>query len=85
MNKCCGKCKHTKLNTAKEKQELLDNFLKTVTMTRAGEDIICLEYVVDDYGDEYVNINFNNNAKKRVCITANSMIAILGQICEALY
>ena len=53
-------------------------------MTRAGRDISVIDYIVDENQDEWAVISFDGGGKKRICVTADSCIAIMADIAKAL-
>lgn len=56
-----------------------------IHMTRAGADVACMNYYMDkDTGEEYVDIVYDSGYVKRVCVTADSCIAIMIDIAKAL-
>lgn len=63
------------------KQQILDELLKVVQMTRAGKDVQALEL---DETAGYVSIQYKNGGTKRVCVECDSGIAMVRDICKEI-
>ena len=63
------------------KQQILNELLKVVQMTRAGEDIQSLDL---DNKECFVSIQYKNGGKKNVCIEGDSGIAMVRDVCSVI-
>lgn len=66
------------------KQQVCEKLLELLNMTRAGEDIIALTYTKDEYNEEYVTIHWANGYKQKVCVTADSGVAMIRDVMAAI-
>lgn len=65
------------------KRQVVEAYLPVLRMTNAGSSVKSLVYHMIDL-DEYVTIFFENGYEKRVCVTADSCIAIINAINKAV-
>lgn len=56
----------------------------TLRRTRAGKDISSLTYERTSEFEEYVNITYKDGSTKRVCVTADSGIALVWDVVKAV-
>ena len=66
-----------KVKIVKQLEELLK-------LTRAGEDIFLLAYQKDENGEEFVNIHYKDDYIRKVCVTADSGIAIIHDVLKMI-
>ena len=67
------------------KKEITAKLGELLKLTRGGYDIESLEYVKEDNGDEFVFMKFDNGYSKRICVTADSGIAMIVDITRKLF
>lgn len=59
------------------KREFVKSLEGCIRLSREFGDLDRLEYEMTDGFEEYVYIIYKNNAKKRICVTADSCMGIL--------
>lgn len=68
-----------------DKEELFLNTLQLLLMqTRAGSDICSLNWFKTN-DDKFIVITFKGGYTKKVCVTADSELAMIQDVCRALY
>lgn len=68
------------------KEHILKLLLICLQETRAGEDIIGLQFrSVPKYEEEFVDICYSNGFSEQVNVTADSGLAMIHSVVEALY
>lgn len=69
----------------KENKELIvDKLLVVLQLTRELSDLISLEYLLDDKGNELVIATFNTGYSKVVNVSMDSGIAMISDIVKGL-
>ena len=58
------------------KVEITQKLFECLKITRYGSDIKKMEYI-EENGDEYIIVTFDNNYQKRICVTADSGKAMI--------
>lgn len=66
------------------KKAIVEKLTEVLKLTRHGYDISLMEYSTDRNGEEFANIYFIDGSKQRVCITADSGVAIILDITRAI-
>ena len=64
-----------------DKQKILDRLLETLVLTRAGWNLMDLEYKRES-GFETVTAVFANGHKKRINVSCDSGIALIRDVCR---
>ena len=64
-----------------DKQKILDRLLETLVLTRAGWNLMELEYKRES-GLETVTAVFANGTKKRINVSCDSGIALIRDVCR---
>lgn len=79
------------MNKKTRMKHILDGMQKALSMTRQGEDVLELEYIAEDTGEEYVRIAFRDpyedtriGFERMICVTASSELAIMEQVIKSL-
>ena len=67
------------------KEHILKLLLICLQETRAGEDITGIEIRRDNYSNEFARITYQNGFHQDVNITADSGLAMIHSVVEALY
>lgn len=67
------------------KQHILKLLLICLQETRAGEHISGLQLWSDNYSNEFVRIQYQNGWHEDVNVTADSGLAMIHSVVEALY
>ena len=63
-----------------DKAKITKELLKLLAMTSEYEDLEELEYVKDKCNEEWVIGTFASGYTRRICVTANSGIALIRQV-----
>ena len=63
-----------------DKAKITKELLKLLAMTSEYEDLEELEYVKEKNGEEWVIGTFASGYTRRICVTANSGIALIRQV-----
>lgn len=63
------------------KKQILEELLKVIHLTRAGENVQALEL---DSTEDYVTVLYKNGSTKRVCIECDSGIAMVRDVCKVI-
>ena len=66
-----------------DKQKILDRLLETLVLTRAGWNLMELEYKRES-GLETVTAVFANGTKKRINVSCDSGIALIRDVCRQI-
>ena len=66
-----------------DKQKILDRLLETLVLTRAGWNLMDLEYKRES-GLETVTAVFANGTKKRINVSCDSGIALIRDVCRQI-
>ena len=53
-------------------------------LRKADNKIYSAEYDTDDSGNEFVTVTYINGYKKIVCVTGDSLIALMGDVIKKL-
>ena len=71
-----------------DKKAICRNLLYLLVLTRAGKDLTGCEYIINPVSEkaaeEYVVIRMKDGYMKRVCVTADSGIALIKDVISAL-
>lgn len=67
------------------KEHILKLLLICLQETRAGDNIIGLDLRYDNYSNEFVRIQYQNGFHQDVNVTADSGLAMIHSVVEALY
>ena len=67
-----------------DKAKITKELLKLLAMTSEYEDLEGLGYEKEDNGAEWVTATFESGYTKRICVTANSGIALIRQVSQEL-
>lgn len=66
------------------KKDIIFRLKVLLKATRAGDKIENLTYMMCENGEEYVRLELQGGIEKKVCITADSGIAMIMDVCRAL-
>ncbi len=67
------------------KAKIVEALLPVLQLTRGGEDVTALVYSIDDRHEEYVELIFKTGYKQKVIVSGDSGLALIRDICLALY
>lgn len=67
-----------------KKQEICNKLCDLLRVTRTGSDIISIIYSTDEYEDEWVTVHWKGRYQQKICITADSGIALIHDILERI-
>lgn len=71
-----------------DKQLIMKALLALLKLTRAGENLTGCDYIIDPVSEkaaeEYVVLKMKDGYMKRVCVTADSGIALIKDVISAL-
>ena len=83
-----------KMRTNKQKFDLTPNFAGRTKSLKALEklvkrdprsDVLSIEQIVTENGNEYAEVHFVGGGKRKVCISSNSVGATLKAVTELIY
>ena len=66
-----------------EKKNFVSYYLSPM-LRMADNKIYSAEYDTDDSGNEFVTVTYINGYKKIVCVTGDSLIALMGDVIKKL-
>ncbi len=66
-----------------KKAEFVENELKAV-LIKVDKNIAEVDYSRNEYHEEYVTISYKHNRYLKVCVTGNSLLAIVKDVMKKL-